>query len=742
MTLPIGSIADSGLPGVEGIIMDDQGPIAFATISVKGHAGGTVSDEKGYFKLEIPESGHCEIQVSHLGYISQSLMVTPMKNQGQPYTIIMKPYLNELNEMVVTGTRTEKNLEESVIKVAALDGKLLDRTNSVNLAEGLNYVSGLRVEVDCQTCNYTQLRINGLGGAYSQVLINNRPVFSSLAGLYGLEQFAANMIEKVEIVKGGGSALYGSNAIGGTVNIITKTPQSNAFSMSMETGLIAGSSWDMNLNGNYSHMFENGSATMFLNGRTRDAYDHNQDGFSELPQIKNLTGGINAIFRPSSLHEIKMNFLKINEYRRGGNKLDRPAHETDQAEERYHDIYSAGLDFLVKLPDLNSNLNIYAAGQLIHRDHYTGIDGVDAYGTTENYNINSGIQWNYYLDHHTFSAGFDYQFEDVLDVIPYYSYNIDQTTHLKGFFLQADLGITSSLMLLTGLRGDAHNMVDNMIFSPRVSLLYEPWPGIRLRGSFGTGFRAPQAFDADMHIAFSGGGIATVQLDPGLSEERSASYNASISFDKPGNDYIYGFTVEGFHTVLSDPFILEEDISTDHQTLLVKRNGSNAEVRGITLETRLNYRYIIEMEGGFTWQRSLFDQEVNWSMDVPGVKNFLRTPDTYGFYTLQWNPKEKTHLNFSGILTGPMLVPHYGGAPGIPEDTMERSGTFLNQTIKVSQDLLIKKGKYQLEISLGIENLFNAYQHDFDRGKSRDSNYVYGPAQPRTIFSGIKFVSR
>ena len=121
-----------------------------------------------------------------------------------------------------------------------IDSKLLDQTQACNISEGLKFQPGLRVETDCQTCNYTQLRMNGLGGGYSQILINGRPVFSPLTGLYGMEQIPANMVERIEVVRGGGSALYGSSAIGGTVNVITRIPKESSYDISVNTSLING----------------------------------------------------------------------------------------------------------------------------------------------------------------------------------------------------------------------------------------------------------------------------------------------------------------------------------------------------------------------------------------------------------------------------------------------------------------------------------------------------------------------
>lgn len=133
-----------------------------------------------------------------------------------------------LEEIVVTGTKTFKRKTESPVIVNIIDSKVLGNLQVCNLSEGLKFQPGLRVETDCQTCGYTQLRMNGLQGGYSQILINGRPIFSPLMSLYGMEQLPVNMIERIEVVRGGGSSLYGSSAVGGTVNVITKLPKKTA----------------------------------------------------------------------------------------------------------------------------------------------------------------------------------------------------------------------------------------------------------------------------------------------------------------------------------------------------------------------------------------------------------------------------------------------------------------------------------------------------------------------------------
>lgn len=272
--------------------------------------------------------------------------------------------------------------------------------------------------------------------------------------------------------------------------------------------------------------------------------------------------------------------------------------------------------------------------------------------------------------------------------------------------------------------------------------MYKPNSNTQLRLSWSTGFRAPQAFDADMHIAFAGGGIQKIVLSDNLMEEKSQSWSASLNWDKPTEKHIIGFTVEGFITQLNDAFVLEEIGSdNDGNSILEKQNGGQSEVLGATFEIRANYNRKVQAEAGLTIQTSKYGKVVKWSEDLPGTRDYLRTPGSYGYYTFTWTPSEKFKAALSGIYTGTMLIPHYGLPvdPGTPEnDELFTSPSFMENNFKLSYTVNISRLDSSIEFFSGVSNLFNQYQNDFDSGKNRDSGYIYGPAKPRNVFFGLK----
>ena len=213
-----------------------------------------------------------------------------------------------LNEVVVTSNRSNELRKDAPVIVSTISTKQLETTQSNVLGEGLNYCTGLRFENDCQNCGFSQIRMNGMECSYSQILINSRPIFSGLAGVYGLELIPSNMIERLEIIRGGGSALYGSNAIAGTVNLILKDPKNNSFEAGYNVSLIGtgvnesnGPVADHNINFNTSLVNDDHTAgiAIYGNSRTRKMFDANGDGYSEIAPMKNTVIGTRLFYRPA-----------------------------------------------------------------------------------------------------------------------------------------------------------------------------------------------------------------------------------------------------------------------------------------------------------------------------------------------------------------------------------------------------------------------------------------------------------
>ena len=339
-------------------IEDD--PIISATVHLLDSKIGTYTNREGHFTIKDIPVGKKSFKISSLGY--KDTVITLEINKGLNKVSIKLVESNiRLDEVVVTGTRTAKRRTDSPVIVNLIDSKDLDYAVAINLSEGLKYQPGLRVETDCQTCNYTQLRMNGLQGGYSQILVNSRPIFSPLTGLYGLEQIPVNMIERIEVVRGGVSALYGSSAIGGTVNVITKIPNENSYNVTNTLQSIKGSVLDniISANATIINESETAGATFFLSNRSRGAYDANADNFSELPELKDNSFGTNLFYQITNEQKLSLSLSSIYEYRYGGEMVIGPAYLSQQSEERTHHVYMGSLDYQIDFNDYKNSLVFY-----------------------------------------------------------------------------------------------------------------------------------------------------------------------------------------------------------------------------------------------------------------------------------------------------------------------------------------------------------------------------------------------
>lgn len=729
--------------------IEDNKPLIGANVHIENTLLGTATDVNGYFEIKGLKPGRHILLVGYVGFEQLTRIITISENETLRIDLSLKPVEIEFETIVVTGTRTEKKRTEVPVIVNILDSKTFDITQSVSLVDGLNFQPGVRMEIDCQTCNYSQIRMNGLGGSYSQILINSRPVFSALNGLYGLEQIPANMLERVEVVRGGGSALFGASAVAGTINLITKDPIENNFTLSIANDNIDGDANDQSINVNSSIVNSDRSSGLSIFGvlRNRAEYDANGDGFSEMPELKNNSFGLNSFFKVADLTKLILDFHSIYEKRRGGDQLDLAPHKVEQAEDRTHNVYGGGITLEHNFPSLLSTVSFYVSGQYTDRDHYTGIGGVDAYGTTENTTLVGGVQFSRTHENflgglvNTITVGVEGNYDDVNDEIPGYNHYLAQITRQLGAYFQFDWKVNKKLSTLVGFRLDKHSKLDDVVFNPRFNLLYNLTPELQTRFSVSTGFRAPQAFDADLHIAFSGGGISKIEIDPALKKETSTSLSASIDYNYAHVNYIYGFTLEGFYTKLNDVFVLEElgaDPQQPENTIFQRKNGGVANVFGGTVEARMNWNNKFNWNLGLTYQKSRYDDVINWSADIPGTKDFLRTPDFYGYFVLSYNFTKAFTTSISGVLTGSMKVPHVAGAPGVLSDELVNTETFVDTNIKFAYTFASNTILQNIQVFGGVKNIFNEYQSDFDIGANRDSNYIYGPAKPRSIFFGIK----
>jgi outer membrane receptor for ferrienterochelin and colicins len=721
--------------------------LPFISVAIKGTTAGTVTDATGHYFLKNLPTGNFIVIVSGIGFKRSEQDVNLVAGKTLEINFEIEEDQIMLEGVVVSSNRNEINRKEASTIVNVISPKIFESTNSVCLAQGLNYQPGLRVETNCQNCGFQQVRINGLDGPYSQILIDSRPIFSALAGVYGIEQIPANMIERVEVVRGGGSALFGSNAIAGTINIITKEPTSNSVSLANTSSFIYGKKPDINTSLNASIVSDDYKTGVMIFGSTRQRspFDYDGDGFTEIGKILVKNIGFRGYYKPGNFSKLSIEYNNLGEFRRGGNNLDLPPHESDITEQIEHNINTGGVKYDLFSKNNKHKFNLFTSAQKIDRKSYYGAQkDPNAYGTTKDKTFVAGMQYTYTMKNLFFmpaelTTGTEYSANELEDIMLGYDRTIAQKVNTKSAFAQNEWK-NKKLSLLLGVRFDKHNLIQDPILSPRFNFRYTPNELLSFRASYSSGFRAPQAFDEDLHVTAVGGNVALIQIDPNLKTEKSQSYSGSIDINRTFGAVMTNLLIEGFYTNLDNVFVLEEiGTDADGNLILERRNGSGAVVKGINIEGKIVPSKQFTLQFGATLQNSEYKEVQPWSdnENVVPQKTMFRSPDTYGYLTANYQIIKKLNVALSGTYTGSMLVQHFAGY--VPEDIEKETPDFYDLNLKLSYDFKINNSAI-LQLNTGIQNIFNSYQDDFDKGEFRDAGYMYGPALPRTYFVGVKLV--
>lgn len=726
---------------------DNKEHITGCIVKILGSSLMTMTDASGHYVFRDLRPGDYTLEVSYMGYQSKKESTHVANGQTVELNFDISPDAFMLDQVVVTSSKTETRRRESASLVNVLSGNTFLNVGACTLADGLDFQPGVRVENDCQNCGFTQVRINGLDGHYSQILMNSRPVFSALTGVYGLEQIPANMIERVEVMRGGGSALFGSSAVGGTINIITRDPLSNSARISHTlTSIGPSGAMDNNTTVNASVVTDNNKAGIFIYGqsRYRDGYDHNDDGFTEVAQLKSQTLGARTFMRTGDNSKLTLEYHNTHEYRRGGDRLDQPPHMAMIAEQTDHNIHTGEVTFDLWLRDRRDHLSVFAATQDTKRQSYYGSDmDPDAYGRTSDIVVTSGAQWTHPMDRFLFMpaelvAGLEYSYNRLHDVTIGYDHDIMQNVNIYSGYLQNEWK-NEKWGFLVGARIDKHSMISDPIISPRANIRFNPSENLNFRASYSTGFRSPQAYDEDFHVAIVGGERVVTVLAPGLKQESSQSVSLSADLYHRFGNVQTNLLVEGFFTDLRDVFALRQldEPDASGNAVLQRYNGSGARVMGVNIEAKAFFSSHFDVQGGVTLQSSRYKKPEVWSdnPDVPAEKKMFRTPDIYGYFTANWEITHALKASITGTGTGPMTVQHIAGS-GTDIDLAVRTQSFFDASLKLTYTFRLYN-RVNLDVTAGISNIFNAYQNDFDCGPLRDSGYIYGPTLPRCVSIGV-----
>lgn len=718
--------------------------LAFVNVQIKGTSIGCLTDESGHFYLKNLPIGTHTVVFSMMGYETIEKKVTLQRDTLIELKVSIAETSFMIDNVVVTANKYETKQKEVATIVNVIPPLIIESTTSNSMADVLNFQTGLRVEETCSNCGVPQIRINGLEGQYTQILMDSRPIFSSLASVYGLEQLPAGMVDRIEVIRGGGSALFGANAIAGVVNIITKEPNRNSMSINNSSAFTEKGTYDINTSMNASVVAENQKAGLFLFGvqRNREQYDRDDDGYSDIPHLNSTTVGFRSYFKTSDYSKITAEYHHTSEFRRGGYGIDSlQPHESPLTEQLKHNIDAVTMKWDMYSDDNTHFISAYTSFQHIGRDSYFGTNyNPNAYGKSTDLVSVTGAQYRFSypcgIMNADLSAGAEYSYNQLRDQILGYDRNTLQRVHLGGGYVQNEWK-NKQWSILVGGRLEQHSLLEKPVFSPRANVRYTPIDPIILRVSYASGYRAPQIYEEDLHVGAVGGEVSLITLDENLKPEYSHSVSGSVDMYKRFGKWDMNVTLEGFFTQLNDVFTLVENGHDAHGNLLLTRtNASGARVAGLNVEAKVGYGHLLTFQAGYTYNHSRYIEPLQWSENpnIAPQRRMFRTPDHYGYFLCNIEPVKHFHIVTNGKVTGSMLVQHFAGY--VPEDEEVTTQTFFEWDVKLCYDIPLYK-HYTLEINAGVKNMLDNFQSDLDKGMDRDAGYVYGPATPRTFFAGI-----
>lgn len=731
---------------LKGKVMLEGEPLEFANIYVKSLSIGAVTDANGEFQLDIKKPGNYIIQASMVGLKSDSQKVTAPQNNGE-LIFNLEEMDGGLDEVVVSGTMQEVSKLDSPVPVEVYSAKFFKANPTPSIFEALQNVNGVRPQINCNVCNTGDIHINGLEGPYTMVLIDGMPIVSGLATVYGLTGIPQSLINRVEIVKGPASTLYGSEAVGGLINVITKSPESAPL-FSADAFITGWGETNVDL-GVRSTI---GSKVQSLTGINAFYYgnpiDNNGDGFTDLTlsnrisvfQKFNLKRPENRLFTVAGRYVYEDRWggeMNFNSGYRGGDEVYGESIYTSRWETfgTYQLPTSEAINFQFSANGHNHNsfygTTSYMADQYIAFGQFTWAK------TLDNHNLLLGAAYRYTFYDDNTTATADLETNE----------NMPSKIHLPGIFLQDEIKFSPTQSLLLGARYD-YNSIHGSIFSPRVNYkLSSIDKSTVFRLSAGNGFRVANVFTED-HAALTGARevIFTEELKPEKSWNLNANLVKKIYSDK---GVFIGLDGSAFYTYFTNRILPDYEINPN-QIIYSNLDGS-AISKGISLNIDSAW------PNGFTATVGATLMDV--SVEEEGVKKRqLLTEKFSGVWSIGY---EITNigviLNYTGNVYSPMRLPLLGDL----DDRPAYSPWYSIQNIQLTKSI-----GDRWEIYGGVKNLLNftpaansiARAFDpFDKNVvfapdgsvvptpnnptalTFDPSYVYAPNQGIRGFLGVRF---
>jgi outer membrane receptor for ferrienterochelin and colicins len=733
---------------IKGVIKSDSTLIQNAIVKINDRKGWIRTDSSGIFIIKGVNKVQTKLQIECVGYESKQLIINS-KNLTDTFIFIkLNEEIQQLGEIVYTATMRKTTRNESPIVVESFNAAFLKKNMTPNLFEALQTINGVRPQINCSVCNTGDIHINGLEGPYTMVLIDGMPIMNSLASVYGLSGIPNAMIERIEVVKGPASSLYGSEAIGGLINVITKKA---AYSPIVSFNTMATSwhefnqdlSFKLNLHPKISLLT---GINHFYNPKI---FDKNKDSFTDIA-IQNRLSIFNKIaIERKHNRDFNIGFRFLTEDRWGGEtQWNRRFRGGDSV--YGESVYTNRFELMgaYQLP-LKENIHL----QLSYISHHQN----SAYGNTsfiaKQTNIFAQSVWNKKINKYNLLAGIAIRqtsFSDnVLSVLITDSLLKNQSAIMPGIFLQIEKKLSEAHHILIGTRYDYHPQHKHII-TPRIAYKYKQNSTTNFRINAGTGFRVVNLLTEE-HAVMTGARI--IQVNNVLKPEQS--FNTNLNYSKiillPKKNLII---IEGslFYNYFQNRIVPNYDLDPNKIIFdnlkgyfytagsswsieLLMPNGIKANI-GFTaidinsVESKQKTRPVLTERFSSTWTISYKYKPINTLFDYSGnLYSPMRLPILNEYDPRKSNSPWWSIQNIQMTYLGFKKVKIYGGIKNFLNYTPNRNNPFI---IARANDPFDKQVQYDTQGN-AIRNANNPF------GLTFDPTYIFAPNQGVRFFAGVSF---
>jgi len=722
LVIDFNSSIGQALLEVQGRVTSQGKGVPFATVGILKNNITATTDYNGAFILSNVPEGENEIMVALVGFEKFTQKLNVSGPFVKPVELKIKPSSIGLGEVVITGTMKETFVSQSPVKIEVITAQFLQKNPTNNIMEALQTVNGVQEQINCGVCSTSDIHINGMEGPYTLVLIDGMPIMSALSTVYGLNGIPTSMIERIEIIKGPSSTLYGTEAVAGVINVITKKPENLStvglnsfvtthgesnidFSISPKT-----EKYSVMVGGNYYNM--------------KNFIDLNNDNFSDVTLSNRL-----SLFNKWSLHRTNNKKFDIGlkyyyEDRFGGES------DWNKAFRGSDSVY--GESIYTRRAEVISSYELPVKERIRFDFSYNHHNQNSFYGSTPYMATQSTLYNNFIWDkringRNDLISGLTFRYNAYDDNTPA-TLSSDKII-IPGVFAQNEFSVTDAISLLSGLRYDYHKKHGG-IFSPRINVKWKPWTYTTFRINSGTGFRVVNLFTEE-HAALTG--ARTVVVNEALKPEKSYNTNVNVNHIFNMGESVSTIDLDGFYTYFTNKII--PDYDTDENLIIYGNLNGHSVSRGISFSYSQTFKKPLKVSAGGTYLDVFSVYESAEGKKITEPQLFVsRFSGVFAFgYTFK---KIATSIDYTGKVVGPMDLPFFDA----PFTRDVKSDWFSLQNVQITH-----KMKQGFEVYLGAKNILNYTQPSPLINPAQpfsdtfDTSYAYGPLQGRRFFLGFRY---